>query len=301
MEVFQSTFTAMGGENLLVVAASKATQAQDAMTAAAQEVIRIQDKYSRYRFEETSIIYQINRRAGTGEWTACDPETMGLFGLAGRFYDESDGLFDITSGVLRRIWDFKTQIIPSQTDIDATLKLIGWPKVEFDGNNVRLALPGMEIDFGGFGKEYAADCAGDVLRKVGTTNGFVNLGGDIQAVGPMLDGEGWPIGVENPLKYGDIAAKITLSYGGLATSGDSRKFFIKEGRRFSHILNPITGMPVNCWSSVSVVGASTLRAGFYSTTAMLMEQSAGGFLNKKKCNFLLMDHDGNQHLGNILK
>jgi FAD:protein FMN transferase len=295
MQIFQSQFHAMGGENLIVIAAPNAGTAQTAMDAAAREVVRIQDKYSRYRKDDSSIVHQINSRAGSGTWTDCDAETAALLRTADRFYRESGGLFDITSGVLRRIWDFKAQRVPSSAAISSALSVIGWPKVDLEDRRVRLPLAGMEIDFGGFGKEYAADRAGQVLRERGIQSGFVNLGGDIHAVGPRPDGTGWPVGVENPRRKGEVSARIDLSQGGLATSGDAQTYFIADGRRYSHILNPRTALPADCWSSVSVVSVTTMLAGFYSTTATLLEKAGEQFLTKKNCNFLLFDRDGHRH------
>jgi FAD:protein FMN transferase len=295
MHNYQSKFHAMGGENLIVVAAPDAGLAQAAIEAAAREVVRIQDKYSRYRNDSSSIVHQINSRAGSGDWTACDPETMGLLKIADRFHRDSGGVFDITSGVLRRAWDFKATLLPDQAQIDSLLKVIGWPKVELQDHRVRLPLAGMEIDFGGIGKEYAADRAGAVLRGRGIASGFVNLGGDIHAVGPRPDGTGWPVGVENPRRRGEVSASIAVSHGGLATSGDAEKYFMAGGRRYSHILNPQTGFPSDCWSSVSVASVSTLLAGFFSTTAMLLEHAGEQFLNQKTCRFLLLDRNGHRH------
>jgi FAD:protein FMN transferase len=289
MQNFQTTFSAMGGENEIVVVSDDRQHAATALEAAASEVMRIQDKYSRYRNDDSSIIHRINSRAGNGEWIELDEETKFLFGVAQQFYAKSDSCFDITSGVLRKIWDLKKQIVPTQAEVDAIMPLVGWDKVDIESHRIRLTRPGMELDFGGFGKEYAADRAADILRKLGITSGFVNLGGDLSAVGPQPNGEAWPVGVENPTKAGAILARIGLSQGGLTTSGNAQKYFIKNGRRYSHIISPLTGFPVDCWLSVSVNHATTLASGFYSTTAMLKERSGEMFLRENQVSFLLVD------------
>ncbi len=293
MQNFQTTFSAMGGENEIVVTLDDKELAGNALEAAAHEVLRIQDKYSRYRFDDTSIIYRINSRAGNGEWVDVDEETSFLLGVAQQFHVKSDSCFDITSGVLRKIWDFKKQIVPTQAEIDSILPLVGMNKVEREENRIRLTRPGMELDFGGFGKEYAADRAAAILRQMGITSGYVNLGGDISVVGPQPNGGDWLIGVENPTKVGAILATIGLSKGGLTTSGSAQKYFIKSGRRYSHIISPLTGLPVDCWLSVSVNGATTLASGFYSTTAMLKEGGGELFLKENKVSFLLVDRHCN--------
>lgn len=279
----------MGGENEIVIVTDDREHAASAMEAAATEVLRIQDKYSRYRYDDSSIIHRINSRAGNGEWIEVDEETRFLLGVAQQFHAKSDSSFDITSGVLRKIWDFKKQVVPSQAEIDAIMPLVGWDKVEWKEKRIRLTKPGMELDFGGFGKEYAADRAAAVLRNLGITSGYVNLGGDLSAIGPQPNGEHWLVGVENPTKGGAILATIGLSHGGLTTSGSAQKYFIKNGRRYSHIISPLTGFPVDCWLSVSVNGATTLASGFYSTTAMLKEGGGEMFLRENQVSFLLVD------------
>jgi FAD:protein FMN transferase len=297
MRIFQSTFHAMGGENLIIVAAKSAGVAQKAIDAAAHEVLRIQNKYSRYIHDDTSIVHQINRRAGSGDWTPCDAETIWLLRLAGQFHKKSNGLFDITSGVLRRIWNFQSQIVPTPAQISEILTVIGWEKAELETNRFRLIKPGAEIDFGGFGKEYAADRAGMILRQCGIESGLVNLGGDVHAVGPQPDGKPWVIGVENPRAKGQPVSAIDIVRGGVATSGDSRNYFIKDGRRYSHIINPITGYPANFWIALSILHSSTLQAGFFSTTAVLMEERAEDFLIENKCQYFLIGNSGDEIVG----
>jgi FAD:protein FMN transferase len=290
--MYRTEFHAMGGQNEIVVEAPNAETASAAFEAAAGEVLRIQDKYSRYRLDNASLVQTINHRAGTGEWTECDGETMFLFSKAREFYDISEGLFDITSGILRKVWDFKNAVLPTPAQLSATLPLVGFPQIELQDNVVRLPHIGMEIDFGGLGKEYAADYAVKRLRDFGLKSGFVNLGGDIAVLGPQPNGLPWLIGLPNPRKSGEWLGQIEIYEGGLATSGDGQKYFVRDGRRFSHLLSPKSGLPPNCMSSVSVLSANCLMAGFLSTTAMLMESRAKAFLQQHTTKFLLVDLAG---------
>jgi len=126
----------------------------DAAQCAVREVQRIEARYSRY--QAGSVLSRINAAAGTGEVTLVDEETAALLDFAAALHASSGGLFDITSGVLRRAWDFRADLLPSQRELDALLPLIGWQQVRWRDGGVSLPRAGMELDFGGFGKEYAA-------------------------------------------------------------------------------------------------------------------------------------------------
>lgn len=288
----------MGCANEVVVAAADEASARRAIEAATAEVRRVEIKYSRYRTD--SVISQINASAGNDRPVICDEETKILLNLAGELHRQSDGLFDATSGVLRRVWDFSTAQLPAQQDLEPLLDLVGWQRVERSGDNVRLPVAGMQLDFGGFGKEYASDRAAAVLRKLGVSHGYVNLGGDFCVVGPQPGDQPWLIGVGNPRQDGAIVAKIPVSHGAIATSGDSVKYFEIDGRRYCHILNPKTGMPVNFWAQTTVRARTALMAGAISTIAMLKEKAAIDFLKNSNTPYLFVDLCGqfhsNQHL-----
>lgn len=292
MELVRTEFRAMGSQCEIVAAGANIDAVRHAMGMAAREVVRIEHKYSRYRNDNSSIIYRINAAAGSGIAVQCDAESTQLFNLAASFHALSAGLFDITAGVLRHVWNFSGSEIPSAADLAPLLPLIGWNKVEFNQDSVLLPLPGMELDLGGIGKEYAADCAAGVMLKHGISHGYVNLGGDICVFGPRINGEPWRFGVQNPRDADAVVANIELRGGALVTSGDYVKFIEKNGVRFSHILNPKTGLSVSCWRSVSVVGVSSVIAGAYSTIAMLKEDQAVNFLNQVGCRYLLIGNDG---------
>lgn len=292
MELVRSEFRAMASACEIVAASGDGVRTRQAIGLAAREVLRIERKYSRYRTDSSSIVHRINAAAGSGVTVTCDAETLGLFELAAELYRLSDGLFDVTSGILRRVWDFSGGEIPSADDLAQVLPLIGWNMVEFGPAGVRLPHRGMEVDFGGIGKEYAADRAASVLIGHGVAHGYVNLGGDIRVVGPRIGGEAWRFGVQNPRDAGAIAANIDLRGGALVTSGDYVKFIEKNGIRFCHILNPRTGVSASCWRSVSVVGVSAVMAGAYATIAMLKEADAVQFLDEAQCQYLLVGAEG---------
>ena len=262
--------------------------AQRAFAAIEREVQRIEAKYSRYRPD--SMLSVINRNAGTAA-TVIDAETRALLDYADACWRQSEGLFDITSGVLRTVWNFKDGILPDETELAAVLPRIGWDRVRRTADSIALE-SGMEIDFGGIGKEYAADRAMSVARDCGIVHGFINLGGDIRIIGPQPGGQPWRVGIVHPREPSTTVADIELIDGGLATSGDYERFFVRDGKRHCHILNPKTGMPVQGPQSVSVVAPLCTIAGSCATIAMLHGDRARDYLERQRLPYLLVDRDG---------
>lgn len=243
-----------------------------AVAAVEAEVRRIESKYSRYR--DDSIVSRINAAAGGSDAIKVDDETAALLDYAAIAHEQSGGAFDITSGVLRRVWDFKAQRVPSQAEIDAVLPLIGWSRVEWRKPHVRLTRAGMQIDFGGFGKEYAADRAAAILMQHGVRHALVDLAGDIRVLGPHPDGSPWQVGVQHPRQAGAIAT-VPMTHGAIASSGDYERGFDKDGRRYCHILDPRSGWPVQGLAAISVLADQCLIAGTACTTAMLLGADDG--------------------------
>ncbi|GGD00420.1 FAD:protein FMN transferase [Undibacterium terreum] len=288
--VFRIAFEAMASRCEIRLAAPDETAAGRLAQAAVDEVRRIEHKYSRYRPD--SIVSRINAAAGK-EAVECDEETSALLAYADCMYKASHGLFDITSGVLRRAWNFRAAALPEPEKLAPLLDLIGWAKVHRDLRRICLPRAGMELDFGGFGKEYAADRAAAVLEEQGVQFGYANLGGDIRVIGPQPDGQAWDIGIQDPRHADRIIATIPVSRGALATSGDYERFFELDGRRYCHILNPRCGMPVSHWRSVSVLGPLAIAAGSCSTIAMLKQKDALVFLDSSGMSYLAIDQQGN--------
>jgi thiamine biosynthesis lipoprotein len=277
----------------VVLAAASLVDAQVLGQAAIDEVLRIERKYSRYTSD--SVIAQINRQAALAP-VACDDETWSLFQFASQLFEKSDGLFDITSGVLRKAWNFKQAQVPSADMLDNLLPLIGWQKVIMKDQRIALPLQGMEVDLGGFGKEYAADRAAQMLKEKGIASGYVNLAGDMRFLGPKPNGEPWLIGIQDPRHTDQVIATLPMSHGGLATSGDYERYFESNGQRYCHVLNPLTGWPVKHWRTVSVTAPLAVLAGCTTTMAMLKEAQGLSFLKSTGFDFLAIDHDGVVHV-----
>ena len=237
------------------------------------EVARLERKYSRYL--DDSVTSRINRNAGRGH-IAVDAETLQLLRYADDAWRISDGLFDITSGVFRAAWDFRKQRIPAPGELEALRTRVGWDRVTLTDESLELPA-GMEIDFGGIVKEYAADRCAWLLRKDGFC-GLVELAGDIAVTGPLPDGTRWEIGVRNPRVPDGVSARLVIDGGGVATSGDYERCILIEGRRYSHLLDPHTGWPVHGLASVTVRHASCTVAGTLATVAMLKGREGEAWL-----------------------
>ena len=293
LKVHRQPFKAMGSACEVVLASHTQNEAESMAKLAIDEVLRIERTYSRYTTD--SIIAKINQQAGCGA-VQCDDETWALFKFASQLFDQSDGLFDITSGVLRQAWDFKNPEVPSSQKLEALLPLVGWEKVVLQDQSIALPLAAMEIDLGGFGKEYAADRAAQILKEKSVTHGYVNLAGDMRFLGPKPTGEPWMIGIQDPRALDQVVATLPITMGGLATSGDYERYFELNGQRYCHVLNPKTGMPVSYWRSVSVTSPATVVSGCTTTMAMLKEAEGLAFLQATGFDFFAIDHTGKVHL-----
>lgn len=283
----------MGSACEVVLAASSVHDAQRLAQMAIDEVLRIERKYSRYTTE--SLIANINQQAGLRP-VVCDDETWALLQYASKLHEQSQGLFDITSGVFRQAWDFQVPAIPSADKLDALRAKVGWHKVVLKDQSIALPSAGMEIDLGGFGKEYAADRAAQVLQAQGVVSGYVNLAGDMRFLGPKPTGEPWMIGIQDPRHANQVVATLPITQGGLATSGDYERYFEVNGERYCHVLNPFTGQPVKFWRSVSVTAPAAVVAGCTSTMTMLKEEEGLAFLQATGFDFFAIDHAGKVHM-----
>ena len=246
---------------------------------AADEAWRIEQKYSRYR--EDSWIAKLH--SANGNWVEADRETMTLLEFADSLYHASEGAFDLTSGVLRRVWNFKPRSVPpSPEDLASVLKLIGWERLERDPSASRVRLPeGMQLDLGGIGKEYAVDSTVRLLLSHTDTPLLVNYGGDLLATAPHPDGSPWRVGVDHPEATGQAVGTLELHQGALATSGDARRFLEHGGKRYGHILDARTGQPPDeAPRSVTVLADSCSEAGVLATLAILRGRGAEVFLQE---------------------
>lgn len=270
----QHSFRAMGTVCEVELFAAPG-QARSVLAAILAEVARLEKRYSRYRPD--SLLSEINRIAAQGGKIEVDPETQSLLDYAQTCYAQSEGLFDITSGILRRVWRFDSGQAPTCEQIETLRAQIGWNKVLWQPPLLAFPIAGMELDFGGIVKEYAVDRAAALAIEAGVRSGMVNLGGDIKIIGPRPDGRPWRVGIRHPRRQG-LLTTLLVREGAVASSGDYERCLVIDGRRFGHILNPKTGWPVQYLAAVTVLGELCVVAGSAATIALLKEQEGPAWL-----------------------
>ena len=275
---WHGTFKAMASPCEVIIETNDRNEAEQIVKVAATEAWRIEQKFSRYR--DDNIIFKINE--SNGDVIEVDTETARLLDFSDQLFQMSDGMFDVTSGVLRKAWRFdQSDNIPGQHQIDELLPIIGWNKVNWNNPQLKL-VAGMELDLGGVGKEYAVDRCAQLVREMSETSVLINLGGDIAITDARKDGARWTIGRVSSDPSAHIGV-IKLRLGALATSGDEHRYLEKNGKRYCHVLNPRTGWPVeDPPHTVSVAAPTCIEAGMLSTLALLQGKHAEEFLKAQE-------------------
>ncbi len=285
-DYFVARFNAMASPCELLVDTDDRAQAAALGRLVEREALRIEHKFSRYRPD--GVVHTIHHAAGAP--VTLDDESAGLLDYAALCHGMSGGLFDITSGVLRRVWAFDGgDRVPEPGELARVLEHVGWHHLSWE--RPVLTLPaGMEIDLGGLGKEYAVDRAAALVAARTRKSFLVNFGGDLFASGPRRDERAWAVGVDDPGRTGEASLyRVDLTRGALATSGDARRFVTWQGRRLGHILDPRTGWPVeDAPRSITVLAPTCVEAGTLSTLACLRGSGARAFLEEQGVEFRIL-------------
>jgi len=271
-------FDAMASPCEILIESDDRAEAARLTKLAAGEAWRIEDKFSRYL--AGNIVARMNSARGNA--ITVDDETASLLDFADTLHTLSKGRFDITSGVLREVWTFDGgDGLPDPQAVKDVLQRVGWDRVTWRRPVLTLQA-GMEIDLGGIGKEYAVDRVAGRLREAGTCSALVNFGGDLAVTRAPRQRQAWRVGIE-PVSAANKERNETvleIATGALATSGDSRRYLQKDGIRYSHILDPRSGWPVErAPRSVTVAADTCTEAGMLSTLAMLEGYNAEAFLD----------------------
>ncbi len=296
METYQFNFQAMGCPCELRLAAADRSLANEVAVICTSETQRFESKYSRYLTD--SVTSRVNNASGLHPVTI-DPEVAAILDYSGVCYVQSEGLFDITSGVLRQLWNKNMRRLPTDSELEFYLDKVGWKKIEISANEVFLPIKGMQLDFGGVVKEYVADVLAAKARSMGIEHGLINLGGDICIIGPQPDGTPWSIGITHPTEGNSAIAVIELSEGAVTTSGGYERYFDIDGLRYSHLINPETGWPVEGLLSASVAAPTSIVAGSLTSIALLKTPEDGiRFLEECATPYFAVDQQLGCH-GNL--
>jgi thiamine biosynthesis lipoprotein len=267
-------FRAMGSPCEVLAESSDAAGFTRVAQLVAHDALRIEHKFT--RFGHHGVLALLRRHAGRRVWL--DAEAAQLIGIAADWHARSGGLFDITCGVLQRLWHFEdADAPPTASAVAAALERVGFHRLRWDPPALMVP-PGIEIDLGGLGKEYAVDRAHDLLAAQLDAPSLVNFGGDLRATRPPRLGH-WRIGIESAAGSRAGGRVIDLSSGALATSGDAHRHIERGGRRYGHILDPRTGWPVpDAPSAVSVAAGTCVESGMLAKLALLHGAGAADFL-----------------------
>lgn len=270
------TWTALGTRCSVQYSATSAAQAQAFETAAVGWVAAFEAKYSRFRPD--SLLSRINSAAGLAP-VAIDAEMEGLLALCDRLHFMTQGVLDPTALPLLRLWDYKAvnPRLPTEDELVAAQRLVGWKKVQRTPDHVFLPERGMALDFGGFGKEWAVDIVAQIARDHGLPAALVDFGHDLRAFGVPPGRPAWHIGLEDPANPGATKGSLALTQGqGVASSGDYLRRVLIDGVRYGHIVDPRSGRPVvNGCLQATVIAPTCLLAGVLATAAFVLGVTPG--------------------------
>jgi len=284
---FAGAFFAMGCPCQVLIETGDRGLAEELVSLVRNEAFRIEAHWSRYL--PTSLVQQINTNPTSVRQV--DAETALILDYCEELWRLSDAAFDITSGVLRTVWNFDGgSRIPHEDDVNRVLEQVGWHRVSWQNSSLLLA-DQMELDLGGVGKEYAVDLCCRKLRSRTSVSCLVNFGGDCAVTTPPKIQRGWRIGVESSSRLGTATETIELSTGALATSGDVYRYVMNGDRKLSHILDARTGWPViDAPASLTVAAETCLQAGMLATLACQQGADAESLLESEGISFHIQRH-----------
>ncbi|MBI5049190.1 MAG: FAD:protein FMN transferase [Deltaproteobacteria bacterium] len=272
------TRTLMGTVVEITLVGEDEVRLNKAAGAAFDEIKRLENLMSHYK--EDSDVAKINASAGKKP-AAISHETLAVIETSLKVSQLSNGAFDVTMGILGKVWHFTTDdkgemAPPSKEDIKKLLPLIDFSRIIIDKKNstVKLAKQGMKINLGGIAKGYIIGKAAEVLKKLDIKRGIIHAGGDM-VVFQEAGSPPWLIGIQDPRQKDKIIGTIKASNTAVATSGDYERFFIKDGRRYHHIMDPDTGFPADKSTAVTIVADDPTMADALSTAVFIMGPDKG--------------------------
>lgn len=287
---FEYSEVAMGVRARVVLYAADEASAQKAARAAYDRIARLEDIMSDYR--PTSELMQLSAKAG-GPAVKVSPELLFILQKSQDLAKRSGGAFDVTVGPVVKLWRKarKSGAMPPKGELTAARKLVGWRKVHIDpkGSRVRLDTPRMQLDLGGIAKGYACDEAIRALKQNGVKSALVEMGGDIVVSGAPPGKKGWEIEVADAdakpsfdklRMTGGKLRMLTLSNAAVSSSGDTEQFVVIGGKRYSHIVDPRTGLGLRDRIAVTVVAPDGITSDGLSTAISVLGERKGRALAK---------------------
>lgn len=271
----RTSFSALGTTCQLIFRPASRRQGQEFRDAAVGWVTDFERKYSRYR--EDSLLSAINRSAGQA-WVETDAELESLLTLCDHYHWSTGGVFDPSALPVQRVWNYQAAqpVLPSNEEISRALALVGWQRVQRRAGGIYLPEPGMAIDLGGIGKEYAVDRVLDQALAAGIQNVMVDFGRDVRGAGQSPAGGLWRVGLEHPVDLERCWGGVAVSNRAVTTSGDYLRGYQVNGRYYSHIVDPRTGRPMDSGCrSASVIAPTCTEAGVLSTAALILGVDQG--------------------------
>jgi len=269
----------MGSSFEITVVALDEDFAKESLAIAKKEIIRIENLISSW--DQKSETSRINRNAGIGA-VEVSKELFDLIFRAQQISKLSSGAFDLTFAAVDKLWNFdgRESEMPNPDALKASVFNIGYQLIELNEQSLTVFLPkkGMKIGFGAIGKGYAADSAKQLLVERGVLGGIINASGDMNTWGTKPDGSSWTIGIVNPMNNKKVFSWFSLEHNAVVTSGDYEKFTQINGRRYSHIIDPRTGIPSQGIVSCTVFAGKAELADAIATAIFVMGVESGLFL-----------------------
>jgi len=296
------TFYIMGSEFQYKLYCENKSICEKAVSESQERLNQIDFIFSNYR--EDSVLTKVNINASISAVTV--PAEFIDLTVQSIYYSEfTSGAFDITIGKLYGLWkkSASTNQVPENSQIEAALKCTGYKKILLDKekNTVSFDSNCLELDFGAIGKGYAVDEVVKIVKSHGIKKGLINFGGNIYALDKQVDEKGWEVGVNDPFNKSSVVDFIYVNNLGVATSGDYEKYFLINGKRYSHIINPHTGYPVENLSSVTVLADSATKADALSTAFSVMGKNKTEEFAKKNDVAGVMIIDGDRRNYKVFK
>ncbi|MEN2983483.1 MAG: FAD:protein FMN transferase [Dictyoglomaceae bacterium] len=246
------------------------------------------------RFNPQSEIYKINKKAG--DWIEVSKEVEDILREAKYYAQISEGLFDPTIGPLMELWGFYdgSLYIPTDKELKEALSKVNWKNLEISEGKVRLKRKGMSLDLGGIAKGYAVQRLLEISKDLNLQRIYLDIGGTIGVYGKPLKGDYWIIGIKHPRKEGRILGKIKIKGGVVATSGDYERFFVNNGKRYPHIINPKTGIPSSEIMSVTIISKNGITADALSTLFFVLGERGKDLWKSKfrDVGVIIVEKDG---------